>query len=89
MKKETYRFTKGFELSRKEADLTTIIESLYREIAIKSNLDYSFSDMKKEIDNLISQMDSGELKTLLVESLFLNTITYENQMMEKLLKKYE
>jgi hypothetical protein len=44
--------------------------------------------MKKEIDNLIGQMSDEDIKTLVIESLFLNTITYENQMMEMVLKKY-
>jgi hypothetical protein len=87
-KKNIYKFTSGFELPYESADLTSIIESLYQEVAIKRKMDYSFNDMKKEIDNLIGQMSDEDIKTLVIESLFLNTITYENQMMEMVLKKY-
>lgn len=87
-KKIPFKFITGTELPREEADLTAIIESLYQEVAIKRKMDYSFNDIKKEIDNLLEQMSDKEIKTLLVESLFLNTITYENQMMEIILKKY-
>jgi len=83
-----YHFTTGFEIQKDQTDVTEIIETLYQEIAIKSNMNYSFQDMKKEIEHLINQMDSEKLIQLFTESLFLNTITYENQMMGKLLKKY-
>lgn len=86
--KASYKFLTGLELTKEQADLTSIIESLYQEVAIKRRMDYSFNDMKNEIENLISQMSEQEIKNLLTESLFLNTITYENQMMEIVLKKY-
>ncbi len=83
-----YNFTTGFKIQKDQTDVTEIIETLYQEIAIKSDMNYSFQDMKKEIEHLINQMDNEKLIQLFTESLFLNTITYENQMMEKLLKKY-
>jgi len=87
-KEDHYSFTTGFKIQKEQADITEIIETLYQEIAIKSNMNYSFQDMKREIEHLINQMDNEKLIQLFTESLFLNTITYENQMMEKLLKKY-
>lgn len=87
-KKQNYKFLTGFELPYEEADLTSIIEALYKEVAIKRKMDYSFNDMKIEIENLIAQLSEEEIKALLTESIFLNTITYENQMMEAVLKKY-
>ena len=45
----------------------------------------------KEIRHLIDQMDEGERKTYLAESLFLNTVKYENDKlgayMNRLIKK--
>lgn len=86
-KKKSFRFTSGFELPGESVDITEIIETLYQEIAIKSNMNYSFQDMRKEINNIISQMSPEDRDRLLSESIFLNTITYENQMMEKILRK--
>jgi hypothetical protein len=86
--KKIYKFLTGLELPSDQADLTSIIESLYQEVAIKRRMDYSFNDMKNEIENLINQMSEQEIRDFLTESLFLNTITYENQMMEMVLKKY-
>ncbi len=87
MKNKIFKFHSGTELEIENNDLTAIIETLYEEIALKSNMNYSFNEMKNEIDHLISQMSEKEIITILSESLFLNTITYENQMMENLLKK--
>ena len=38
--------------------------------------------MVKEIHHLIDQMDDGERRTYLAESLFLNTVKYENDKLE-------
>ena len=39
----------------------------------------SFDDMNTEIANLIRQMTTPELQKYLQETLFVSTITYENQ----------
>ena len=43
--------------------------------------------MVKEIQHLIEQMDDGERRTYLAESLFLNTVKYENDKLEAYMKK--
>jgi hypothetical protein len=43
--------------------------------------------MVKEIQHLIEQMDETERKSYLAESLFLNTVKYENDKLEAYLKK--
>ena len=50
-------------------------------------LERSFEDMMKEIHHLIGQMDEHERKSYLVESLFLNTVKYENDKLESYMKK--
>jgi hypothetical protein len=60
-------------------DLLAVLETLYREITVKRELDRTFEDMVREIDYLIDQMDEGERRAYLAESLFLNTVTYENE----------
>ena len=44
-------------------------------------------DMVKEIQHLIEQMDDGERRTYLAESLFLNTVKYENDKLDAYLRK--
>jgi len=43
--------------------------------------------MVKEIDHLIGQMDDSERRAYLAESLFLNTVKYENDKLEAYMKK--
>jgi hypothetical protein len=43
--------------------------------------------MVREIHHLIDQMDDQERRTYLAESLFLNTVKYENDKLEAYMKK--
>ena len=70
-----------------DGDLLAIMEALYQEVTAKRDLDRSFEDMVKEIHHLIDQMDDSERRTYLAESLFLNTVKYENDKLEAYMKK--
>jgi hypothetical protein len=70
-----------------DGDLLAIMEALYQEVTAKRGLDRSFEDMVKEIQHLIGQMDDGERRTYLAESLFLNTVKYENDKLESYMKR--
>jgi phage gp29-like protein len=70
-----------------DGDLLAIMEALYREVTAKRALERSFDDMVKEIQHLIDQMDDSERRTYLAESLFLNTVKYENDKLEAYLKR--
>ena len=70
-----------------DGDLLSIMEALYREVTAKRELERSFEDMVKEIHHLIDQMDESERRTYLAESLFLNTVKYENDKLEAYMKK--
>jgi hypothetical protein len=70
-----------------DGDLLAVMESLYQEVTAKRGLDRSFEDMVKEIQYLIDQMDEGERRTYLAESLFLNTVKYENDKLEAYMRK--
>jgi hypothetical protein len=70
-----------------DGDLLAIMEALYQEVTASRGLDRSFEDMVKEIHHLIEQMDDGERRTYLAESLFLNTVKYENDKLEAYMKK--
>jgi hypothetical protein len=43
--------------------------------------------MVKEIHHLIDQMDEGERRTYLAESMFLNTVKYENDKLESYMRR--
>jgi len=70
-----------------DGDLLAIMEALYREVTAKRALERSFEDMVKEIQHLIDQMDESERRAYLAESLFLNTVKYENDKLEAYMKK--
>ena len=70
-----------------DGDLLAIMEALYREVTAKRELERSFEDMVREIQHLIDQMDDSERRTYLAESLFLNTVKYENDKLEAYMKK--
>jgi phage gp29-like protein len=70
-----------------DGDLLAIMETLYQEVTAKRELERSFEDMVKEIQHLIAQMDDGERRTYLAESLFLKTVKYENDKLEAYMKK--
>ena len=70
-----------------DGDLLAVMEALYKEVTAKRELERSFEDMLKEIHHLIEQMDDSERRTYLAESLFLNTVKYENDKLEAYMKK--
>lgn len=74
----TIRTTTGADVPL-DGDLLAIVETLFREVTARHGLERSFEDMMQEIHHLIDQMNEDERRAYLVESLFLNTVTYENE----------
>jgi hypothetical protein len=70
-----------------DGDLLAIMETLYREVTARRELERSFEDMLHEINHLIDQMDDSERRAYLLESLFLNTVKYENDRLEAYMQK--
>jgi hypothetical protein len=70
-----------------DGDLLAIMETLYREVTARNELDRSFEDILKEINHLIDQMDEETRRAYLLESLFLNTVKYENDKLEAYMRK--
>jgi phage gp29-like protein len=70
-----------------DGDLLAVMEALYKEVTAKREFERSFEDMVKEIHHLIDQMNDAERRTYLAESLFLNTVKYENDKLEAYMNK--
>ena len=83
---KTIRTTRGTRIAL-DNDLLAIVEALYRDVTVRLDLDGSFEDMMKEIRGLVDQMTDAERAAYLVESLFLNTVTYENERLGALIRK--
>lgn len=86
MSMRSIKTTTGAEIAL-DGDLLAIMETLYREITATRALDRSFEDLVREIQHLIEQMDDSERRAYLAESLFLNTVKYENDKLEAYMKK--
>ena len=86
MTMRTIKTTNGTEIQL-DGDLLAVMEALYREVTAKRELERSFEDMLREINHLIDQMNEGERRAYLLESLFLNTVKYENDKLEAYMRK--
>lgn len=75
------RLSTGHEVAL-DGELLTVLEALYREVTLKRALDVTFADMMREITGIVEQMSPDERSAYLIESLFLNTVTYENEMLD-------
>jgi hypothetical protein len=82
----TIKTTTGADIAL-DGDLLAVMEALYKEVTAKRELERSFEDLVREIHHLIGQMDDDERRTYLAESLFLNTVKYENDKLEAYMKK--
>lgn len=70
-----------------DGDLLYVLESLYREVTLSHELRATFEDMMQEIVHLVEEMDEDSRRRYLIESLFLNTVTYENERLGAYMKK--
>ena len=82
----TIKTTTGADVAL-DGDLLAVMETLYREVTARRDLDRSFEDLVREIKHLIDQMTEDERRTYLLESLFLNTVKYENDKLEAYMRK--
>ena len=82
----TIKMTTGAKVPL-DGDLLTMLETLYHELTAKRELERTFEDMLREITHLIDQMDEAERRTYLTESLFLNTVKYENDKLDAYMRK--
>lgn len=68
-------------------DLLAVVETLFHEVTVKKDLERTFEDMMREINFLVDQMSPDEQREYLIESLFLNTVTFENERLGALIRK--
>jgi hypothetical protein len=82
----TIRTTTGADIPL-DGDLLTLIDALYQQVTVKRALNRTFEDMSREIQHVIGQMTQEELKQYFSESLFLNTVSYENERLGAYMRK--
>ena len=62
-----------------DGDVLAIIEVISRDLARKADLDYSFDEVDREFEHLVSQLTTDELRIYLKESLFMSFNRFENE----------
>lgn len=82
----TIKTSTGVEIPL-DGDLLTVMETLYQQVTARRELERSFEDMVREIQSLVDQMTDAERRTYLQESLFLNSVTYENERLGAYMRK--
>jgi hypothetical protein len=82
----TIKMTDGAKVPL-DGDLLTLLETLYRELTARRELERTFEDTVREIHSVIDQMTDEERRQYLSESLFLNFVSYENERLGAYLKK--
>jgi hypothetical protein len=82
----TIKMTTGAEVAL-DGDLLTLLETLYRELTARRELDRTFEDTVREIQGVIEQMTTDERRQYLSESLFLNFVSYENERLGAYMRK--
>lgn len=80
------RMSAGHELEL-DGDLLHLLETLYREVTLRSQFQSTFEDMMREIQGMVDQMSDEDRRRYLIESIFLNSVTYENEMLEAYMRK--
>jgi hypothetical protein len=82
----TIKMTTGAHVAL-DGDLLTLLETLYKELTAKRELERTFEDTVREIQAVIEQMSDDERRQYLSESLFLNFVSYENERLAAYLQK--
>jgi hypothetical protein len=72
-----------------DGDLLAILETLFKEVTARRDLDRTFEEMMREIGHLADQLSADDLRAYFIESLFLNTVTYENERLSAVMRKLE
>jgi hypothetical protein len=68
-------------------DLLAVLETLFQEVTVKKQLERTYEDMMREIQFVVSQLNDEERRAYLIESLFLNTVMYENDRLGAVMRK--
>jgi hypothetical protein len=67
-----------------DGDLVFLIDALYRDFAVRLGFAPAYAAVQKEISRVVEQMDAAANREYFASSLFLNYVTYENEMAERL-----
>ena len=67
-----------------DGDLVFLIDTLYRDFARNHGFAPDLALVQRELHRVLDQMDAEAAREYFTQSLFLNYVTYENEMAERL-----
>jgi hypothetical protein len=70
-----------------DGDVLAVIEIISRDLARRSELDYTFEDVDREFQHVVGQMTGEELRVYLKESLFMSFNRFENERMMAIVRR--
>jgi hypothetical protein len=70
-----------------DGDVLAVLEAVSRELWGRSELDYGFEDVEREIAHLVAQLTEEDLRAYLKESLFMSFNRYENDQLAVLVRR--
>ena len=79
----TARLSSGVTVSL-DGDLVFLIDALYRDFAVQHGFAPDYADLQRELAAIVDQMDPDTTHEYFSQSLFLNYVTYENEMADRL-----
>jgi hypothetical protein len=72
-----------------DGDVLAVLEAISRDLARRSELDYSFEDVDREFQHIVEQLTDDELRTYLKEALFMSFNRFESERMLEIVRKAE
>jgi hypothetical protein len=70
-----------------DGDVLAVIETVSRDLTRRHELEYGFEDVVREFERIIGQLEEGDLRIYLMESLFMSFNRFENDRMQAILRK--
>lgn len=70
-----------------DGDLVFLIDALYHDFAARLGFAPAYAEVQKEIARVLGQMDAAATREYFAASLFLNYVTYENEMAERVAER--
>ena len=67
-----------------DGDLVFLIDALYRDLSARRGFAPAYAEVQREIVSILKQMGPAPTREYFAASLFLNYVTYENEMAERL-----
>jgi hypothetical protein len=70
-----------------DGDVLAVIEAISRDLTRRQELEFSFEDVDREFQHLVTQMTDAELRVYRKESLFMSFNRFETDRMNVIVKK--